>query len=101
MEKGFDLIEAALDSSNNADSGCEPVFLLLSTQQPSGSTVSYLNTQNEEYGVRLFTYGLGSATDPEVRRVLFTHTIRLHSILVSLLISLSPGFIWVVGPCTI
>ena len=66
VEKGFYLIKSALDSPNNADSGCEPVFLLLSTQQPDGATVSYMNRENEEYGVRLFTYGLGSATDPEV-----------------------------------
>ena len=79
VEEGFDLIKAAINSPNNADSGCEPVFLLLSTQQPDGDTVNYMNSENEEYGVRLFTFGLASATDPEVPLLLLIRCLRLHS----------------------
>ena len=46
-------------------SSCQPIFLFVSANQFAKGNVREITLMNEEYGARLFTFAIQSATDPE------------------------------------
>ena len=64
FDEAFDSLEAAVNSEDNANSNCQPVFLFMSDRQPSNGDVKDIRNRNLDFGARIFAYALDSATDP-------------------------------------
>ena len=65
FREAFDSLAASTTSGTNANSDCQPIFVFPSARAPTTMERSYIRNRNSDFGARIFTYSLGSATDPK------------------------------------
>ena len=65
FQEAYASLLAAQERGSNEYSNCQPVILYVSSNQPTKDFVAQVTTTNQDYGARIFTYAIETATDTE------------------------------------